>query len=184
MNDANHARAADLAARLASARLVVLDVDGTLTDGGIAYLEGDEKREVLRFHVHDGIASEWLRAAGLKVAWISGRASRAAAHRASVLKIDVVALGVGDKRAELERVQRELSIAPEATVSMGDDVPDLGLRARSSVFAAPADACVQVRAVADVVTSRSGGHGALRELAEAILRARGSFDALVAGYSR
>lgn len=184
MNDANHARAADLEARLASARLVVLDVDGTLTDGGIGYLEGDEKREVLRFHVHDGIALEWLRAEGLKIAWISGRASRAAAHRASVLKIDVVALGVGDKRAELERVQRELQIAPAATISMGDDLPDLGLRARSSVFAAPADACAPVRDLADLVTSRDGGHGAVRELAEAILRARGRFEALVAGYAR
>lgn len=180
----NHARAADLDTRLARARLVVLDVDGTLTDGGIAYLEGDEKREVLRFHVHDGIAIEWLRAAGVKVAWISGRASRAAAHRASVLKIDVVALGVHDKRAELERVQRELAIAPEATVSMGDDLPDLGLRARSSVFAAPADACAQVLDAADLVTSRSGGRGAVRELAEALLRAQGGFDALVAGYAR
>lgn len=180
----DHGLGAELAALFARARLLALDIDGTLTDGGIEYADGLERRETLRFHVHDGIALEWLRAEGLKIAWISGRSSRAAEHRARDLKIDVVALGVRDKRFELERIQRELSIDVADTVAMGDDLPDLGLRARASVFAAPCDAREDVRALAAFVTRSRAGQGAVRELAEAILRARGRFESLVAGFAR
>ncbi len=171
---------------LRRARLAVFDVDGTLTDGGIVLAElGPAARgEIQRFDVRDGIALRWLAGAGITVAWISGRGSDATRARAKELGVEHVHLRVADKRAQLERLQAELSTGPDATVAMGDDLPDLGLRARAGFFACPADACAEVRAAADLVTAARGGAGAVRELGEAILRARGAWAALVASFAR
>jgi 3-deoxy-D-manno-octulosonate 8-phosphate phosphatase (KDO 8-P phosphatase) len=157
---------------LARARLLVLDVDGTLTDGRVAYL-GDEELAV--FHVHDGQALVWLRAAGLEVAWISGRGSRAVERRAAELGVREVHLRVSDKGRALEELQRRLDVPPADTLAMGDDLPDLALAARAALFAAPANARAEVRARADIVTRDPGGAGAVRELAEHILAARGQW---------
>jgi 3-deoxy-D-manno-octulosonate 8-phosphate phosphatase (KDO 8-P phosphatase) len=165
----------------ARARLVALDVDGTLTDGRILYsAEGDS----VSFDVRDGIALEWLARAGIVVAWISGRSSAATAKRAERLRVREVYLGVEDKRACLEALQAKLGISVDETIAMGDDLPDLALAARARTFVAPADARAEVLAAATHVMSSRGGRGAVRELTELILRARGEWDALVERHRR
>jgi len=161
---------------LARARLVALDVDGVLTDGRVVY--GGEA-EWQAFDVQDGQGLVWLRREGIELAWISGRGCAATERRARELGVRELHLRAGPKAAVLERVQARLAIAVEDTVAMGDDLPDLGLRARAAFFAAPANARPEVRERADAVLDAHGGRGAVRELAEAILRARGGWGALV-----
>lgn len=162
---------------LAEARLLVLDVDGTLTDGRVAYV-GTE--ELATFHVHDGLGLVWLREAGVQVAWISGRGSRAVERRAKELGVRELHLGVQDKARALDELQRILDVAPQHTVVMGDDFPDLVMAARAALFVAPANARPEVQERAQLVTRAAGGAGAVRELAERLLAARGLWKARVA----
>lgn len=160
----------ELRMRLARVRLVVLDVDGTLTDGSVNYLGSEE---LVRFDVHDGLGLVWLRRAGMELAWITGRGSRAVECRAAELGVKELFLHVSDKLACLAELQQRLGLAPEETLAMGDDVVDLTLRPRVTLFVAPANARSEVRARADWVTHAAGGRGAVRELAERLLEARG-----------
>lgn len=165
--------------RLARVKLLALDVDGVLTDGRIAYGANGPADERPAFDVQDGIAFRWLQQEGVVVAWISGRGSPGVEFRARELEIREVHLRVASKSAVLAEVQERLAIPPEATAGMGDDIPDLGLRARCGFFAAPANARSEVRDRADLVTESSGGRGALRDFAELILRAKGRWQAIV-----
>lgn len=162
---------------LAEARLLVLDVDGTLTDGHVAYV-GSEELSV--FHVHDGQGLVWLREAGVQVAWISGRGSRAVERRAKELGVRELHLGVNDKARVLAELQRRLDVAPEHTLAMGDELSDLVLALRVALFVAPANARAEVKERAQLVTQAAGGAGAVRELAERMLAARGLWSARVA----
>lgn len=164
---------------LKGARLVVLDVDGVLTDGRVVYTDHGEEQ---RFHVHDGAGIVWLRRSEVKVAWISGRGCAATRRRAEELGIDRLVLEAGPKHEVLRALQQQWSIEPEQTVAMGDDLPDLGLASRAGFFAAPANACAEVRARADLVTQARGGEGCVRELAELILRANGGWQAVLDSY--
>ncbi len=163
---------------LSGVRLVVLDVDGVLTDGRVVYA-GTE--EVQHFHVQDGAAIVWMRQAGIKIAWITGRGSKATEVRAKELGIAELHQRSGPKEPVLGALQLRLGIAPEHTLAMGDDLMDLGLFARAGVRVAPANARPEIMARADFVTASAGGLGAVREMAEHLLRARGAWDAIVAG---
>jgi 3-deoxy-D-manno-octulosonate 8-phosphate phosphatase (KDO 8-P phosphatase) len=164
-------------ATLANARLLALDVDGTLTDGRIVWAGATE---VQAFHVHDGQALVWLARAGITVAWISGRGSASTEQRAKELGIAELHLRTADKEATLRAIQARLGVTPAETVAMGDDLPDLALARAAGLFAAPGDARPEVLAHARIVTVARGGRGAVRELAEHLLRARGSWEALAA----
>ncbi|TAJ24897.1 MAG: phenylphosphate carboxylase subunit delta [Planctomycetota bacterium] len=167
-------------AAYARARLLALDVDGTLTDGRILYsVAGD----TLAFDVRDGLAIEWLAAAGVTVAWISGRASNATLERAKKLHVPEIFVGVADKHACLLELQQRRGIERADTLAMGDDLPDLALVPRAAALVAPSDARPEVLAAADWVTQAAGGRGAVRELAERMLRARGAWPALLARYA-
>ena len=162
---------------LGGARLLVLDVDGVLSDGRVVYV-GEE--ELQSFHAHDGAALRWLQAEGVKQAWITGRGCRATERRANELGIDAyIQVSSADKRGALSELASQLSITRDETVAMGDDLADLALRAGSAFFAAPANARSEVRAVADLVTHAKGGEGCVRELAEHILRAKGRWQAIL-----
>lgn len=172
--------------RLARVRLVVLDVDGTLTDGAIVYGgavggTGDGVVEWQRFCVRDGYGLVRLREAGVRVAWITGRGCRATEHRAAELRVDALVVRSGPKAAALARVQEELGVAPAETLAMGDDLPDLALFERAAVAACPSDAVAEVRAAAHLVTRARGGHGAVREVCERVLAARGLWPGTIAG---
>jgi len=170
-----------LRARLATLRLVALDVDGVLTDGSVVH---DGERELQRFHVHDGAGLRWLGEAGVTIAWISGRGSAATERRARELGVSELHLRAGPKDGVLREVQERLDIAREATLAMGDDWPDLAMADRAGVFACPADARPEVRRRAAWITRARGGHGAVRELAEGILEARGLLADRLARYER
>jgi 3-deoxy-D-manno-octulosonate 8-phosphate phosphatase (KDO 8-P phosphatase) len=154
---------------LARVRLLALDVDGTLTDGRVTYVGEHESQS---FDVHDGQGLTWLARAEVQVAWITGRGCEATERRAAELGVRELHLGASPKVEVLRKVQERLGIPPEETAAMGDDLPDLGLRERAAFFAAPANARPEVREVADLVARARGGEGAVRELAEAILRAK------------
>lgn len=176
--------APDPARALAAVKLVALDVDGVLTDGRIVYGPGGVDDEQMTFHVRDGIGLRWLADAGIAIAWITGRGCAATRSRAKELGITRLIERAGPKGEVLSRVQRELGVSRDATLAMGDDLPDLSMRGACALFVAPADAVEEVRARADLVLRAGGGRGAVRELCEAVLRAQGRWDAIVDAAAR
>jgi 3-deoxy-D-manno-octulosonate 8-phosphate phosphatase (KDO 8-P phosphatase) len=166
----------ELGERLKAVRLIVLDVDGTLTDGAVTVTHDGES---LRFSVIDGFALKSAQQQGLTFAWISGRGSPAAELRGRELGVTEIHLRSADKAAELRAVQQRLRIEPQQTLGMGDDLPDLGLRQRCGIFAAPANARPEVLERADWVAQARGGEGAVRELIELVLRAQDRWSAIV-----
>lgn len=165
---------------LAPVRLVALDVDGTLTDGTIVAAPDEDH---VRFSIHDGLAIKLLQRAGIAVAWISGRGPRSVERRARELGVAEVVARTLDKAPALADVQARLGLGPRETAAMGDDLPDLSMRSRAAFFAAPANARPEVASRADLVTVSRGGEGAVRELAELILRAQGRWTAIVGEYA-
>jgi 3-deoxy-D-manno-octulosonate 8-phosphate phosphatase (KDO 8-P phosphatase) len=160
--------------------LLLLDVDGVLTDGGVWYTErGDELK---RFHVRDGFAVKLWRQAGGRVAILSGRRSEAVSRRAAELGIHPVYQGCDDKAAGFAALTAELGVAAEAVCGVGDDLPDLPFLRRCGLAVAVADAASEVRAAADHVTASPGGRGAVREAVEWLLKARGQWPALADRY--
>jgi 3-deoxy-D-manno-octulosonate 8-phosphate phosphatase (KDO 8-P phosphatase) len=148
-------------------------VDGVLTDGRLFY--GPEGAVTKVFDTKDGLGIELARAAGLKVGLLTGRADAATEARARELKLDAHYRGRGDKAAGFAAFLAEQGVAPEEVAYAGDDLPDLPVLSRCGLAAAPADAAPEVRAVADLVLACRGGHGAVRELVERILKARGDW---------
>jgi 3-deoxy-D-manno-octulosonate 8-phosphate phosphatase (KDO 8-P phosphatase) len=167
---------AALARRLARIRLVCLDVDGTLTDGALWIGPGGE--EWKRFDVRDGLAIVAARRAGLRIAFVSGRSSTGVAARARDLGVADDLQGVKDKAAAVRDLRAKHGLPREAVLFAGDDVVDLPGFAESGVAVAPADARPEALAAADAVVDARGGHGAVREILEAVLRARGETAAL------
>ena len=157
-------------------KLLVLDVDGVLTDGGLWY---DSNGQLIkRFDVRDGLGIRLLQQAGLQIALLSGGQGGATEVRARQLGIQHCLVGIKDKVHALEALQMDLNVSPTETVFVGDDLNDLAVRPVVALLLAPADACAAVRRGADLVIRRRGGHGAVRELAEQILQARGRWSLL------
>jgi 3-deoxy-D-manno-octulosonate 8-phosphate phosphatase (KDO 8-P phosphatase) len=160
-------------------QMLLLDVDGVLTDGTFER-HGDE--EVKRFHSRDGIGLVLARKAGLKLGLISGRESKAVAHRATELNFDFVRLGAGDKLAALQLALEQEGLSEDQVAFMGDDLPDLPVLSRVGLSAAVADAHAEVRGRVHYVTRARGGFGAVRELVDQILAAKGLLENLVKEY--
>lgn len=163
-------------------RVLLFDVDGVLTDGGV-YMHADGS-ESKRFDIKDGAAIVLARRAGLEVGVISARQSASTLHRARQLGMDPICQGVQDKTATLEDLVRTRGWDLRDVAYMGDDVVDLPVLARVGLAACPADAVPEVLAAAHVISARPGGHGAVRSLIENILRAQGRWDALVAAQAQ
>ena len=176
----NQAPPPDLAARVAAVELLVLDVDGVLTDGSVVY--ADDKTELKFFHVRDGSGLKFWQAAGRRAAIISGRSSPVVEVRAAELGVAPVVQGVSVKLEALRRVLAETGFRPEQVCAVGDDLPDLPLLRNCGVGVAVADACPEVRAEADYVTRTPGGRGAVREAVEWLLRGQGLWYGLVERY--
>ena len=173
------------AAALARARrvaLVVMDVDGVLTDGRMVLTErGDELKA---FHTRDGIAVELARRAGLRTAMVTGENSAATTARGTKLGVDAVLVGVRRKGERVDALRRELGLPAEAVAFIGDDLLDLPALQAAGLAIAVADAAPEVKAAAHLVTRAAGGAGALREVVEFIVRAQGAWDAVLAGFIR
>ena len=150
-------------------KLLVLDVDGVLTDGKVYY--GPSGEVAKSFHVRDGYGLRQLLNAGIEIAIISGRASQGAAVRFDELGIRHVFLACKTKRATLEKLQRELGIDHTATAVVGDDLPDLEMMTGAGLRVAVANAHADVARDADFVTTLPGGEGAVREVCDALLGA-------------
>jgi 3-deoxy-D-manno-octulosonate 8-phosphate phosphatase (KDO 8-P phosphatase) len=160
-------------------RLVLTDVDGVVTVGTVLLLP--EGREAKSFHIRDGLALVLARQAGLRTGLLSGRRSEAVEQRARELGLSVVVQGVADKGAAFREILASQGLAAHEVAYMGDDVNDLPVISEVGLSACPADAPLEVKAQAFMVTDARGGQGCLREFLESILRARGDWERLVSG---
>ena len=150
--------------------LLILDVDGVLTDGRLYFAPAGEALKV--FHVRDGHGIKLLMGSGVHVAAVSGRRSAAVTARMRELKVRHVVQGCSDKVAALGLLARKLGLAPLACACIVDDTPDLPLMSAVGFAAAVADAHPLVQSAAHWISAAPGGHGAVRELCDALLRAR------------
>ncbi len=157
--------------RLKRTQLVVLDVDGTLTDGAMYYsAEGDALK---RFYVQDGMGITLLQQAGIEVALLTGEDTPIVAKRAMKLRINHVILGCQAKREAVEELSLRLAIPLEHIAYMGDDVIDEAPMKVVGVRACPSDAVPVIQLVSDYICAKSGGKGAVREFAELLLATQG-----------
>ncbi|WP_394794943.1 KdsC family phosphatase [Armatimonas sp.] len=172
----------DLETRLSRIRLLVLDVDGTLTDGGIYF--GGNGEELKRFHTQDGLGMVLARGVGLQTAWVTGRESSIVWRRSQELATprNLVLQGVKDKVKAVNFLAKELEITLLEMAFMGDDLNDLAAMSEVGVALCPADAASHIQGAADWVATRRGGEGAVREAIELILTARGDYEKAVALY--
>ncbi|HYF57762.1 MAG TPA: HAD-IIIA family hydrolase [Burkholderiaceae bacterium] len=161
--------------RAAAVRLMAFDVDGTLTDGSI--LVGPDGESHKRFSVRDGLGLVLLREAGIRVALVTGRSSRIVEQRARELRIDVVLQGVADKAQAMRELCAQAGLDPAQAGFMGDDWPDLPAMRLAGFAAAVPDAAPEVLRAAHWTARAPAGAGAVRELAEHLLRVQGRLDA-------
>ena len=169
-----------LADRAVRIELLLLDVDGVLTDGSIIY--ADDRRELKRFHVRDGSGLKLWQMAGKRAAIVSGRKSPVVEFRAAELGIAPVVQGCREKLPAFEAVLRETGLRPEQVCAIGDDLPDLPVLVRAGLAVAVADAAAEVRECADYVTALPGGRGAVRDTVEWLLKLTGAWSDLVAKF--
>jgi len=161
-------------------RAVICDVDGVLTDGGIILC--DDGTEAKRFHVWDGTGIKYLLRSGIEVAFLTGRESPVVVRRARELGVRHVRQGAKDKLPAYEELLAAMGVGDAEVCYVGDDLPDIPVMQRAGFAVAVSNAREEVRAVADHVTAAPGGQGAVRELAEFVLKAQGKWAALVARY--
>ena len=153
-----------------------------LTDGGI-YIDG-RGDEVKRFDVRDGHGIRLLQRGGIRVGIISGRSARSARRRARELGIDLFYQGVGDKLAVYEKIKRATRLADDEIAYMGDDMVDLPLLRRVGFAVAVANGWAPLAAYTDYITRAGGGHGAVREVVELLLKSQGKWKKVVENYYR
>lgn len=181
-----HNRAGDgIPADVARAiRLVILDVDGVLTDAGVylGRLPGGETLELKRFDIQDGLAVKLLAGAGIAPVVVSGRVSAATDIRMRELGIEVHQDPDARKLRVVERLMEERGVGWSEVAMIGDDLPDLPILSRCALPVAVANAVPEVTAVCTWQTAREGGRGAVREFIRALLLARGIWEQVVAGY--
>jgi len=163
--------------RLKQIALILLDVDGVLTSGQVIY--NDTGQETKVFHVRDGLGIRMLMEAGLTVGIVTGRRSMALVHRCKNLGIHLLKDGIRDKAAALEDILKETGVPASATAFVGDDLPDLPIMHRVGVPIAVGDAHDLVKQAAVLTTRAKGGCGAVREISERILQARGDWEPLI-----
>lgn len=155
-------------------KLVLLDVDGTLTDGGI--YRGNNEEELKRFNVKDGYAIVNAQKLGIEFGIITGRKSELVEIRAKELKIKYLYQGISEKTVILEEIIKKDSLSKEEIAYMGDDLNDLLIMKQVGLSGTPKDAVDEVIQVADFVSKKNGGSGAVREFIEHILKKDGKWE--------
>lgn len=167
----------DVTARAAKVRLLLCDVDGILTDGGVYVGAAGEAK---RFHVRDGLGLSLWRRAGFQVGWVSARPSPATEARARELQVDFLLQQREPKTAVIEGLLQQLGHTWADTAFLGDDLVDLGPLRRAGLAVTVPHAHPEALRLAHYVTRTPGGHGAVREVIELLLRAHGKWDAILA----
>lgn len=161
-------------------RLILCDVDGILTDATVSVGAGTELK---RFCVRDGLAHRFLREQGIKVGWISNRPSPATTQRASELQVDFLFQERTNKVEAVHHILAQTGLAWEDVCYMGDDVVDLGVLKRVGLAVTVPNAIPEAKAIAHYTTKTPGGQGAMREVVDLILHARGHWNALIKAYA-
>jgi len=170
----------DLTAKLKKIKMVILDVDGVLTDGSITYLENGD--EIKAFNVLDGTGIKCAQRVGLIIAFITGRESSIVAHRAKELQVEEVHQKIWGKKKVYLELLKKYDLKDEEVCCMGDDVLDLGILRSAGLSVTVPNAVPEVKEVVDLVTQRSGGAGAVREVLDQIIKAQGKWAELVSKY--
>jgi 3-deoxy-D-manno-octulosonate 8-phosphate phosphatase (KDO 8-P phosphatase) len=166
--------------KLANIDLLLLDVDGVLTDGSITYSDSGE--QIKSFHSRDGLGLRLLMDSGIGVGIITGRKSKALEYRCENLGITLLFDGIKDKSKALDTITARTGIAAEKTAFVGDDLIDLPVMKRVGLSFCVPEAPEEVKTHSDIITSKKGGHGAVREICDSILKARGLWDAILNQY--
>jgi 3-deoxy-D-manno-octulosonate 8-phosphate phosphatase (KDO 8-P phosphatase) len=170
-------KTSDAAGKLEMVKILLLDVDGVMTDGRIIYT--DSGSEIKAFCVKDGFGIRLLMNAGIKTGVVTGRSSEALHHRCKNLHIEYIFDGVLNKAEILDRIIVMTGIQASEIAYMGDDLPDIPIMRGAGIPIAVADAHESVIETACIVTSEKGGNGAVREVCEAILKAQGHWESVV-----
>jgi 3-deoxy-D-manno-octulosonate 8-phosphate phosphatase (KDO 8-P phosphatase) len=163
--------------RLKKIKLLAMDVDGVLTDGGMIYMEGSTQAKI--FHVQDGLGIRLAMLAGLKIAWITGNISPAVTKRALDLGVTDLYQGARHKPEALRDLAAKYHLQQDEIAYIGDDLNDLPAFAAAGATFAPSNAAADVRDAADMITQKSGGSGAVREVIELILQGQGQWKSAV-----
>lgn len=161
-------------------RMLILDVDGVLTNGTIVYTDAGEEYKC--FNTQDGLGIRLLVQEGIRVALITGRDSKAVSRRAEDLGLDDLYQGISDKVAAFRDLQKKTEISPEQVCFVGDDLVDLPLLTQVGFAVAVANAVEEVKQHADYVTTSLGGRGAVREVCELILKSQGKWKHCLSRY--
>lgn len=176
----SYAAEPDILARAANIRLLLLDVDGVLTDGQLYFTEHGESMKA--FNTLDGQGIKLLQEQGLEVGIISGRKSPALSHRAQALGISLVAQGREDKFTALTELLAERPLALEQIAYIGDDLPDLLVMRHTGLAFAVPHAHAEIHGLAHGCSKRAGGHGAVRDICDFLLKAQGRYQAAIARF--
>jgi 3-deoxy-D-manno-octulosonate 8-phosphate phosphatase (KDO 8-P phosphatase) len=161
-------------------KLLLMDCDGVLTDGRVTFLpDGDEWKT---FHVHDGLGMAIFHQAGLKTGIVSGRKSSAVERRARELGVAYLSQAAEDKVRAVDEILREAGISPRECAYIGDDLADVSVMKQVELAIAVANAVEETKRAAHYTTKLAGGNGAVREVAELILKAQGRWEELIKGY--
>ena len=169
----------DVVARARKIKLFLMDVDGTLTDGGVCLISGlgDEEgsspvAEMKIFDAHDGQGLSLAHTMGIQTGFITGRHSPAVAKRAQELNVTFVYLGQAQKAEAFEECMQKAGVTEEEVAYMGDDLPDIPLARRAGLAVCVADGAPELKAICHFITKKPAGHGAAREVVELILKAQ------------
>lgn len=166
--------------KLEKIKLLILDVDGVMTDGRI--IMDCEGRELKNFNVRDGHGIKLLQRYGIRIAILTGRKSKVVEYRAKDLEIEDVYQKVFNKKEVFEKILKKHKLSADETAFMGDDIVDIPVLKRVGFSAAVADAVDEVKKSVDYITKNTGGHGAVRELCEMILEAQDKWQEVAARY--
>lgn len=163
--------------RARQVELILSDVDGVLTDGGIFF--DNQGIELKKFHIRDGLGIKLWRRAGYQFGLLTARSSHIVQVRAAELGIDLVRQGFEKKLPAALEILKQLKLTPEKLCYVGDDLTDLPVIRQAGLGVAVADAVEEVRSAAHLITTKAGGQGAVREVIEAVLKAKHRWDDIV-----
>ena len=173
-----------LSERASRVRLLLMDCDGVLTDGKVFFLPAPDGSvaETKGFDCHDGIALQWIRRAGIETGIITGRGGLAVRERARSSRMKYLVEGRTDKLASFEEILEDAGLGPEQVAFVGDDVTDLPLLSRVGLAVGPANSRPEIREAVHWITPSSGGHGAIRDVIELILKAQDRWEEILGRY--
>jgi 3-deoxy-D-manno-octulosonate 8-phosphate phosphatase (KDO 8-P phosphatase) len=170
----------EIVARAKKIKLLILDIDGVLTDGRIVY--GNYGDEIKNFDVNDGLGVMLVKRAGIKCIILTARASRVVTKRAKVLKIDKVYHNFHYKIKALDKIRKKFKVEDEEICFIGDDIIDIPVLKRVGLSICPPNAMDEVKPYAHFITEKTGGRGAVREVCDFLLKAQGLWDAVTSEY--